>query len=305
MVTVQMLYPDFNELVALKNRKSRLIQPSRRAVQSTISGNHHSPFRGQGLDFDSVREYVPGDEIRRIDWRVTARTGFPHIKLFREDRERQIVLCVDMNATMRFGTRKTFKSIQAAQVAAFLGWQGIASQDRVSGCLFGDVPNGIQFFAPNRTKRSFCALLKMLSEPPHEQHQTAWEEVLFSMCQMAHPGSLIYLISDFLSMRKEGVKMSQLRKQCDLVFIAINDQADKSIPPLGWLGCRDRKDKISIDTDNAIGREAYAAQWKESRERLDEITTKFKIPLIQLTTESELQHDLAWGLKRIAKRKNR
>ena len=88
-----MLYPDFNELVALKNRKLNLKHPSNRAVKSTVSGNHHSPFRGHGLEFDSVREYVLGDDIRSIDWRVTARTGSPHLKILKESQDQNPKQC--------------------------------------------------------------------------------------------------------------------------------------------------------------------------------------------------------------------
>src|ERR1700722_4557819 len=127
-----MLYPDFNELAAFKDRRACLSHISQKAVKSIVPGNHHSPFRGQGLEFDSVRKYVPGDDIRNIDWRVTARTDSPHLKIFKEERERHILLCVDMNAAMRFGTKKTFKSIQAAHIAALLGWRGMANNDRIS-----------------------------------------------------------------------------------------------------------------------------------------------------------------------------
>lgn len=304
-----MLYPDFNDLMTFKERKSNLRHPFSRSVKSIVPGNHHSPFRGQGLEFDSVREYVPGDDIRSIDWRVTARTGFPHLKIFKEDRERQMAICVDMNATMRFGTRKTFKSIQAARVAAFLGWQGIARQDRVSGCFFGDVPNGIHFFAPTRTRKSFCAMLKMLAEPPTEQHSISLENVLQQINEAAHTRSLIYLISDFMSISENSqhdARISQLSKRCDIVFIAINDQADKSIYPAGMIGfCANGKEKIDVNTHSAAGREAYAAQWKENRQRLYEMTSKLKIPMIELTTESDIHRDLVLGLKSIAKRRKK
>jgi uncharacterized protein (DUF58 family) len=304
-----MLYPDFNDLVAFKSRKSDRMRPSYRSVKSTVPGNHHSPFRGQGLEFDSVREYVPGDDIRNIDWRVTARTGSPHLKLFKEERERHRVICVDMNAAMRFGTRNTFKSIQAARAAALLGWQGIAHQDRVSACLFGDVPEGIQFFAPKRTRKSLCSLLKMLAEPPAEQHYVSLEDVLQHVGQAAHTGSLIYLISDFMDIHKNfqyEAGISRLNKRCDVVFIAINDQADKSLYPVGTIGfCANKTEKIYVNTESLAGREAYAAQWKENRQRLYEITSRFKIPMIELTTESDIHRDLVLGLKNIAKRKMR
>lgn len=304
-----MLYPDFNDLIAFKDRKSDLKHTSYRSVKSTVPGNHHSPFRGQGLEFDSVREYVPGDDIRCIDWRVTARTGFPHLKIFKEDRERHIALCVDMNATMRFGTKNTFKSVQAARTAALLGWQAIACQDRVSACLFGDVSDGIHYFAPKRTHKSFCALLKTFTEAPLEQHSISLENVLQHVSQAVHTGSLIYLISDFMSISKNfqnEASISRLSKRCDIVFISINDQADKMLYPMGMMGfCSNNKEKIYVDTKSSGGREAYALQWKENRERLNEITSRLKIPLIELTTESDIHRDLFLGLKNIAKRKKR
>lgn len=301
-----MLYPDFNDLVALKGRKLNL-HPSRRSVKSTVSGNHHSPFRGQGLEFDSVREYVPGDDIRNIDWRVTARTGLPHLKVFKEDRERHIVLCVDMNAAMRFGTRNTFKSIQAAHTAALLGWQAIAQHDRVSTYLFGDVPQGIQFFAPQRTRKSFCSVLQMLSTAPSESHHISSEMVLQQISRTAHAGALIYLISDFMNLGKNFQHdscLKHLSKKCDLIFIAINDPADKSLLPIGTLGfCANDKEKIFVDTDNIAGRTTYAAQWNENRQQLYDIGSKFRIPTLELSTESDIHKDLLMGLKAIGKRK--
>lgn len=301
-----MLYPDFKDLAAYKERKLHLRDSSRPIVRLVASGNHHSAFRGQGLEFDSVREYVPGDDIRSIDWRVTARTGSAHIKLFKEDRERHRVICVDMNATMRFGTRNTFKSIQAARAAAILGWQGLALQDPVSGCLFGDVPRGIQFFPPKRTQQSFYSLLKMLAKPPVEQHQIPLEAVMLPLSESAAHGSLIYLISDFMNLNQSfwgDASINRLKRKCDIVFIAINDAADRSIPAIGGLKvCAGSKEKTYVNTESAAGREAYALQWKKNREQLYEMTGRLKIPRIELTTESDVYLELTLGLKNIARR---
>jgi uncharacterized protein (DUF58 family) len=292
-----MLYPNFNDLIAFKDRKSDLKYPTRQSVRSTASGNHHSPFRGQGLEFDSVREYVAGDDIRSIDWRVTARMGTPHVKLLKEERERYITICVDMNAAMRFGTRNTFKSVQAAHTAAFLGWQGIARQDRVGACLFGDVQNGVQFFEPKRTRLSFCNILKTLAEPPKEQYHIPLGEALKKISQTAHTGSLIYLISDFMSIDKnfqQNASLNQLRKRCDVVMVAINDQADSFLSPAGMIGfCSNAKEKIYVNTESEAGRKSYAEQWKENRQQLREIATRLRIPKIELTTESDVRRELA------------
>ncbi|MBA2727153.1 MAG: DUF58 domain-containing protein [Parachlamydiaceae bacterium] len=304
-----MLYPELSDLIAYKKLKSSLTHRSNRAVKSTGLGNHRSPFRGQGLEFDSVREYVVGDDIRSIDWRVTARMGAPHIKLFKEDRERHICICVDLNASMRFGTRNTFKSVQAARAAAILGWQGLDSQDRVSGCLFGDVPQGLQFFEPKRTRKSFGMMLKMLSDVPQEKHSIPFESALKHIDQVSHTGSLIYLISDFMhlenKLQHESI-ITRLSKRCDIVFIAINDPADKTIFPMPSISFSvDGKDKISVDTSNPAGRETYVQQWKENRQRLYEIATRLKVTIVELTTESDIHRDLILEMKLIAKRKKR
>ncbi len=304
-----MLYPDFDELVSLKNRKRTLKHASHRAVKSTISGNHHSPFRGQGLEFDAVREYVPGDDIRNIDWRVTARTGSPHLKLFKEERERQVIICIDMNSGMRFGTRNTFKSIQAARAAAMLGWQGLAQHDSVSACLYGDVPTGIQYFPPKRSSQSFSQMLKLLSATVREQHDISMHDAIRHISQASPTGALIYLISDFLHLDDDfstTASFSSLNKKSDLVFISINDLADASIMPIGTLGIRSLKgEKNYINTDSKAGREAYALQWQKNRQLLNTITSKYKIPLIELSTESDISRDLIFGLKSIAKRRPR
>ena len=303
-----MLYPNFNDLIALKDRKWKHRFSSSRSVKATVSGDHHSPFRGQGLQFDSVREYVPGDDIRNIDWRVTARTGSPYLKLFKEDRERHIMICVDMNSAMRFGTRNTFKSIQAAKVAALLGWQGLAQHDCVSTCLYGDVPDGVQLFAPKRTRKSFCSMLKMLSQNLPDRHNVSLTSTLQHIHKSVKSGSIVYIISDFLELdaSMQGCTfLKHIVKKCDVIFIAINDTADKSIPPIGTIRFSFNHEKTYVNTDSISGREAYNVLWQQNRNQLHELTSKFKIPLIELTTESDVHRDLILGIKTIAKRKRR
>lgn len=301
-----MLYPDFDELVALKDLKADVTRNSSVASHSRILGGQHSPFRGQGLEFDFVRKYVPGDDIRNIDWRVTARTDSPHLKIFKEERERHVLLCVDVNESMRFGTRKTFKSVQAARIAAFLGWRSMADQDRISACLFGDVPGGINFLAPTRTRKSFSTMLKKLSEPQAEQHHVSFDQVFQHISQAAQTGALIYFISDFMGIDNElQAKVYRLSKRCDMVFISVNDMADKSIFPSGMISFSSGGEKVQINTDSSSGREAYEQQWKENREKLYALTAGFRIPLIELTTESDIRRDLVLGLKSLGRRKNR
>src|SRR3984957_10208125 len=187
-----MLYPDFNELIQLEKKSARLNITSGKKSVAASSGDYASPFRGQGLEFYEVREYRFGDDIRSIDWRVTARTDKPYVKVFTEERERTVIICIDANAAMRFGTRGTFKSVQAARAAALLGWQANHSNDRVGCLVFGDVVDGVQFFAPARSRQALWQTLKLLSRATRDVHKTPVpvETALKHLERVAPTGSL-------------------------------------------------------------------------------------------------------------------
>jgi uncharacterized protein (DUF58 family) len=302
-----MLYPCFDELVALKGKIPHLTLSSDRATPSPTMGDNYSPFRGQGLEFEEVRKYAPGDEIRNIDWRVTARTGVAHTKVFREERERSVIVCVDVNATMRFGTRGTFKSVQAARVAALLGWWAITSHHKIGSCLFGDVPGGIQFLAPKRSRRSLWTLFKQLSDPHLSEAAPPilLEDMLDYVNKSALTGALIFIISDFNTQNNVfEQKLAQLQKRCEVVLVMTDDPADQSIPPVGIiLFAGNHQDKLSVNTDSKSGRDAYAAQWLKTRQSLQQISVKHKIGMIQITTDALAHIDLFQGLKRLRQRR--
>lgn len=304
-----MLYPNFNELIALKSRSRNRAYRSSLPIKSAFSGHRASPFRGRGPEFDSVREYVPGDDIRSIDWRVTARTNRPHLKTFKEERERSVILCIDVNASMRFGTRNTFKSVLAARAAALLGWQCLASHDRIGAYLYGDVPDGVCFFPPERSKKSFLRMLKILSEPQLHREPVSPEKILAQIDRTTQAGSAVYFIGDFLNIGPNFGKQSEilrLSRRCDPVFVSVNDPSDKMLYPVGTIGfSKSEGEKVYLDTDSAFGREAYAAQWKKNRDLLEGVSRELDIPLISLTTESELSSELVRDLKKISKRRLR
>ncbi|MBY0500832.1 MAG: DUF58 domain-containing protein [Alphaproteobacteria bacterium] len=303
-----MLYPSFDELVALKHKAFQLLFPSDQKVSSLGGGNFRSPFRGQGLEFEEVREYASGDDIRAIDWRVTARTGKAHTKIFRESRERSVIICVDVNESMRFGTRGTFKSIQAARVAALLGWKASMSHDKIGFCLFGETTGGIDFYKPQRSRKPLWEMLKNLSTINNRDSLfLSGEEMLSQISQSISTGALVYMISDFSNMNIALEKQfTSLRRRCDVILIPIDDPADQFIPPIGSLFfCKNFKDKIYINTENKIGREAYTNQWQQTRESLQKVTRKLKIPLIPIATHADAVTELFLGLKHIQKMRRR
>jgi uncharacterized protein (DUF58 family) len=300
-----MLYPDFNELLALKAVLSNFSISSKRAVLSANAGDYHSPFRGHGLEFDEVREYAIGDDIRNIDWRVTARTNKPHIKIFKEERERSVLICVDVNETMRFGTRGTFKSIQAARVAALVGWKASGNNDRVGGCLFGDVAGGMQFFTPKRSRKSLWAMLKLLSEPVSTHNKVKLEDTIIHLSKAVQTGALVYIISDFMEITQGLDKqLNRLKQRCDIVLISVNDPADQKISPIETILFKSgNNDKLYVNTDSKSGRDNYKKQWEDNRKMLDKITSRLNIPVVSITTNGDVKRDLLYGLRFISRRR--
>jgi uncharacterized protein (DUF58 family) len=304
-----MLYPDFSELVRMGSKPNHLELASNRLTLAAASGNYTSPFRGQGLTFHEVREYRPGDDIRNIDWRVTARTNKPYMKVFTEDRERNVMLCVDANATMRFGTRKTFKSIQAARAAALIGRLANGSHDRVGCILFGDIPEGLQFFRPARSRRALWQSLRLLSRSKTGDHKETvpLDTALQHLNRIAPTGSLIFIISDFYPI-KEGLEkyLTNLRQRADIVLVRIDDPADGLIPPIGSVWFSDENDQaVAIDTDNRAGQEAYAKQWQANREYLENICSRYGINIIGLHTDRDIHDDLVPALRYLARMRRR
>jgi uncharacterized protein (DUF58 family) len=298
-----MLYPDFNELVNLGSRASRLKIITARKSMASAAGDYKSPFRGQGLEFHEVRDYRPGDDVRNIDWRVTARTNRPHMKIFTEERERTVLICVDSNTGMRFGTRGTFKSVQAARAAAMLGWQANGGNDRVGCVVFGDVPEGIRYFAPARSRRALWQTLKLLSRKSVGEHKAyvPLDDMLRHLERTAPTGALVFIISDFMSVDAALEKrLANLHRRCDIVLIAITDPVDQAIPAMETLRFSDDTGKkIAIDTGHKFGRDTYAKLWRDNRSRLEDIAARRGIGIVDLSTARDVYSDLVRALRRL------
>ena len=293
-----MLYPNFNELMQLKNKVSNLKLPSHALIKSIISGGYSSPFKGHGLEFQEVRRYVPGDDIRKIDWRVTARTDIPHIKLFTEEKERTVLIIVDMNESMRFGTRGTFKSIIAAKCAALLGWCANQNSNLVGGCLFGDIKGSMEFFYPKRRRSSLFRMFKLLCEEPVHTNQVSLAEAIKYVTKLAPASSLVFIISDFIEVDNElKQQLRYLGASYEVNLISINDPADKEISPVGnILFSFASTQRLYIDTGNESGRDAYQKQWEERNQALKNMATGLKMNLINLQTNRDIYLDLFYGL---------
>jgi len=296
------LRPRLDDLLELRHQAHTLGLASHHLVNSSFSGLYASVFRGQGLNFEEVREYREGDDIRNMDWKVTARTGEPHLKVFREERERSVMMCIDRGPHMDFGTRSTFKSVQAARAAALIGWAANGLHDRVGGLLFGSGDDNA-YFRPTKDRRALWRLLKALTAPLTSESEPP-PQLLSNILQQASralgTGGLVFVIADF-NRELQGLSkgLSQLRQHHSVVLVPVDDPADRELPDMGNVLFRAPDGELlSVDTAEPTGREAYRHSWQQRRERLVQIASNAGCALIPLLTDQDVHMALMHGLQR-------
>jgi uncharacterized protein (DUF58 family) len=301
------LYPRLDDLLELRHQAHTLGLPSHHLVNSTFAGLYASVFRGAGVNFEEVREYREGDDIRYMDWKVTARTNRPHMKLFREERERSVVLCVDRGPHMAFGTRGTFKSVQAARTAALIGWAASRLNDRVGGLVFGDPKAGLQHFRPSRGRRALWQLLRTLTEPAteHDRSIDCLEEALRRATSGLPTGSLVFVIADLNrdAMSLERV-LGGLIQRNSVVLLPVDDPADWEIPSMGVATFTGTDGTlIEIDTDDPQAHRAYRSAWEARRDLLQAMAHRLHIILMPVCTDHEIHLSLIHALEQRAKKR--
>jgi uncharacterized protein (DUF58 family) len=223
---------ELSDLVALRGQAARL-RATRARTQTPLAGAHTSHLRGRGMDYAESRVYQPGDDARSIDWRRTARSGRMHTKLFREERERSLLLMIDTHASMRFGTRVRFKSVQAARAAALAAWSAARGGDRVGALAFGAVHEAVD---PHGGERGVLGVLGALARwdtlaPGGDEPLSS---ALLRAQRLSLPGSRVLLISDGLCVDEAArAALQQLAKRSDVRVLIVADALDLSAPPPG------------------------------------------------------------------------
>jgi len=290
---------DLAELIALRQEARRLDIAPRGKVLATRSGGHLSRFRGRGVEFDESRAYQPGDDPRNMDWRLTARSGHPHVKLFREERERPVWLLVDIGPSMRFGTRVAFKSVIATRAAALLAWAAADEGDRVGGLVFDESRHFER--RPVARTQGLLPLLKAMSEAPlpgeaggHASLGAAAQQML----QLVRPGSLVFMISDFAGLRQQdSAWLGQLARGNEIVLAHVYDPLEASAPPPGRYPVSDgRRSRILDTTANAL-RHGWAQRFAAHRGLLKELARHHRAHLLELPTHQPVGQALQQGLQ--------
>jgi len=272
-----------------------------------MSGSHISKSKGRGVDFEEHRAYQAGDDIRSIDWRVTARTGRPFTKIFREERERPVIIGVDQSHHMFFGSQVSFKSVVAAEVAAILCWLTVDNGDRVGGVVFSDTNS--EMVKPRRGKRSALRFLSLLADynknllgqhkPLAKTGKSNLREALEHIYRITRPGSTIYLISDFADMDKVCLQyMQQLSLHNNLTCIFIYDILETQLPQPGVYNITNGNEMETIDTYAAAVRENYHQAFEDKLQSLHAELNLIKVPLISLRTDQIVLEQLeTWNQK--------
>jgi uncharacterized protein (DUF58 family) len=272
---------------------------TKRLVSDTLAGQYHSVFKGRGMNFDAVREYVPGDEVRAIDWNVTARAGRPFVKKFVEERELTLLLMVDVSASGDFGSGTQSKRELAAEIASVLAFSAIKNSDKVGLLLFTD---RVELFVPPRKGRRHVLRIvrDVLSFEPNGRGTDLVHALKF-MNEISERRAIVFLLSDF-QMPNPGsetvadlrLALRQVNRRHDLVALPIEDPRERALPDLGIIAIEDAEsgEMVEIDTGNPAVRENFSKIAQLRAEQLQKIFNREAIDSLRISTDRPYVADL-------------
>jgi uncharacterized protein (DUF58 family) len=292
-----------DELVRYRLQAGEIKLTSRLPARSTITGGHASRFRGRGMDYLESRDYQPGDDIRSMDWRVTARTNRAHVKLYQEERERPVVVMLDLGPGMFFATQGAFKSVIAARAAALIGWAAIQHGDRIGALFFNGVHHELR---PLGGQRGVMRLIRqlvtatdpaaVLTSPKVDLHNSQLNEALLRLHRVARPGSLVYILSDFYAMNAETRRhLQRLRQHNDVVACQIVDAIELAPPPPGRYAVTDGAATGQLDTRSGKRRQAYNEFFNGHHQAVRDLMRQCAVPMRRITTTDDVVHALRFG----------
>ena len=262
----------------------RLQIRARRAVEDLVGGEYHSVFKGMGIAFEEVREYQPGDDIRTIDWNVTARMGHPFIKRYIEERELTVMLAVDCSGSNQFGTLIQQKKEVIAELAAVLAFSAINNNDKVGLVAFSDRVE--RFIPPRKGSRHVLRLIRDVLFFQPARRGTSLREALEFLNRILHRRSIVFLLSDFLDRDFERA-LKRTARHHDLIALHIADPREEELPAVGLLELEDAETRarVLVDTSTRRVREAYAAAARQRREALRQLTRAAGADFVEVSTD--------------------
>ncbi|HTY64707.1 MAG TPA: DUF58 domain-containing protein [Acidobacteriota bacterium] len=265
-------------------QKIRRIQiTTNRLVDESLAGEYHSVFKGRGMEFDEVREYQHGDDVRTIDWNVTSRAGRPFVKRYVEERELTVLLLVDMSASGAFGSSGKMKSEIAAEISALLAFSAIKNNDRVGALLFTDRVE--KFIPPRRGSKHVLRVIREVLFYTPQHRGTCIQKALEHLNLVIHKRSVVFLISDFLDQGfEQSLKVANRRH--DIVMIQIMDPRERELPNVGILEIRDAESGEIVRVDTALPwvRKTFRENWDTNQARLAKLFDSHRMDHLTIET---------------------
>lgn len=283
-----------DDLIALKAQASGIQLESINPAKARMAGNLRSRFRGRGMDYQESRGYQPGDDVRHMDWRVTARSGHAHVKVFTEERERPLVLLMDYRPGMFFASRGEFKSVQSAKAAALLAWAAVQRGDRVGALMFNGDHHEV---SPKGGAKGALQVIRQLVDQSNPAEAFSREgdegsklsEALKRLRRVVKPGSLVFVLSDFSGMDSEAEhQLLRLREHNDVVGIQFTDRLEQMALPLGSYGVTNGHERRHLELNTKASRARYLNQVAERQQRLKESCVRCGVPLIKQHTHEDV-----------------
>jgi uncharacterized protein (DUF58 family) len=294
MPAVPGVHVDLDELIALEHRGRGLSFLPRQRVHSVLSGRYASRMRGRGLNFEEIRDYRAGDDVRSIDWKVTARLRAPHIRVFNEERDRQAVLVIDQRLTMFFGSRLAMKSVTAAQAAAIVAWRILGGGDRVGGIVFNDT--GCVELRPQRSRRNVLGLLRQVVAQNQAlgvgrgivNAPAMLNRAIDRAQRLALHDAIVIILSDFDGADESTRRMvGGLAVHNDVVALLVHDPMQSELPPAARISVTDGELQIMLD----VGRDSVRRSLRDAtEERLRDVLSwsrEIGVPVLPLSAAEE------------------
>lgn len=262
-------------------------------VNSLQTGAYVSRFRGRGMEFDESRPYQPGDDPRSIDWRVTARSTTAYTKLFREERERPVLIAVDLRSNMHFATQGCFKSVNASRAAALLSWAAHHRGDRLGGLIFGDTTH--RELKPRLGRRAALRFVHELVAHPDwvrrdskARNEDALTQAMSALRRVTRPGSLVVVISDFAGFSRAAQSyLSSVARHNEVLAVFLSDPLERELPPPGRYRLVSPHDELAIDTYAAPARRDYEHAYEARLEELETFCQRYGVHLMPMSTDDD------------------
>ena len=282
-----------NDLIRLRHHARDMVHFPKINARQMLAGSRRSSFRGRGMDYDEVRLYQPGDDVRAIDWRVTARTSEPYTKIFREEKERPVEVVTDLRNTMFFGSNR-MKSVVACEIAALLAWAGLNSNDRVGGWVAS--PNHQQQVKARRSHHAVLQYIQALSDASERlieptTNTYSFAQLLEETRRTTLPGTSVFIISDFQDFTEGSHKaLFELRRHSDVTFIQVYDPLEKELPPPGEYKVGTGDETYLMNTSDKTFVDRYSRLHGGIKHKLETVAKMIGSPFMTISTDQNVTH---------------